>query len=304
MLNLRQIEAFRAVYGTGSVTGASRLMNISQPSVTRLISDLEDDIGFRLFARQRRGMTPTPEAELFQQQVERSFLGLKELRTAADEIRGHGRHRLVVGLVPAVALEFAPAIIAEFSQDHSELQIDTRVSTTDRNLDEVRAGRVSLAIVASDADPVDVNTIINRGFPYMAMMRHDHPSARRSGPLDLACPEHEDIDLIAPPPSFLVANCPDPAYAERFIRASKVDVEVHFTAAALARHGMGVALIDPFTAMFFRGDASLTLRPLVGAPSYPFRLVEPRRLHASGLQRELVDRIRTRLDSVTTLMPD
>ena len=70
------------------------------------------------------------------------------------------------------------------------------------------------------------------------------------------------------------------------------------TAAALARHGMGVVLVDPFTAMFFAGAPSLVTRPLAGAPRFPFRLVEPRRLHASSLQRDLVTAITRQVDGM------
>ncbi len=294
MLNQRQVEAFRAVFETGTVTGASRLLNVSQPSVTRLIGDLEEDVGFRLFVRQRRGMVPTSEALLFYQQVERSFLGLRELEAAADEIRGHGRHRLVLGLTPAVALEFAPRIIADFSRSHDDVQIETRVSTSDRILDQVRSARLSLAIMSSDEAPSDVTILRERRFAYVALMHCDHGLAADPGILDIA--EHPDLRLIGPPASFLVANCDDSHYAERFIAASVIEVEVHVTAAALARHGMGVALVDPFTAMFFAADETLVTRPLAGAPQFPFRLIEPRRLHASSLQRELVASVIERLD--------
>jgi DNA-binding transcriptional LysR family regulator len=54
MFSFRQIEAFRATMETGSVSAASRLLHTSQPSLSRLISDLETELGFSLFIRQRR----------------------------------------------------------------------------------------------------------------------------------------------------------------------------------------------------------------------------------------------------------
>ena len=61
-MNLRQLEAFRATIESGSITGAAELLHISQPSVSRLISDLERSVGFPLFLRVGRGLKATEEA--------------------------------------------------------------------------------------------------------------------------------------------------------------------------------------------------------------------------------------------------
>ena len=53
MMNItfKQVDAFRAVVSSGSVTGASVILGTSQPAVSRLISDLEKEIGYELFFR-------------------------------------------------------------------------------------------------------------------------------------------------------------------------------------------------------------------------------------------------------------
>ena len=51
-MNLKQLEAFRATLRTGSVTGAAKALAVSQPSVTRLVKELERSVGFALFVRQ------------------------------------------------------------------------------------------------------------------------------------------------------------------------------------------------------------------------------------------------------------
>ena len=65
VMNLRQLEAFRATMRSGSITAAAKLMHISQPSVSRLISDLERSVGFALFVRAGRGLVTTVEARRF-----------------------------------------------------------------------------------------------------------------------------------------------------------------------------------------------------------------------------------------------
>ena len=181
MLNLRQIEAFRATLATGTVSGASRLLGVSQPSVTRLISDLEADLGFRLFMRHRRGMTPTDEARLFYADVERSFLGLKELESSAEEIRNHARSRFAFGVSPAAALELAPAVIAAFSKTHGPVEVVTHVSTSNRILDLTRSARISLGIITPFEPISDVTTILSREFDYVVMNAQGSPIGTGQG---------------------------------------------------------------------------------------------------------------------------
>ncbi|CAJ3076526.1 LysR family transcriptional regulator [Burkholderia pseudomallei] len=61
-LNLRQIEVFRAIMLTGSISGAAKLLHVSQPAVSRLISYAEQRLGLALFERIKGRLYPTPEA--------------------------------------------------------------------------------------------------------------------------------------------------------------------------------------------------------------------------------------------------
>ena len=102
-MNLRQLEAFRATMVAGSITGAAGILNISQPSVSRLIADLELSVGFALFRRVGRGLVATVEARRFFEAVEGMFMGVDRLRELADTIRTtrrrcrhHRRHPVAV----------------------------------------------------------------------------------------------------------------------------------------------------------------------------------------------------------------
>ena len=296
MLNLRQVEAFRTVCETGTVTGAAQALNVSQPSVTRLISDLEHDVGFKLFARERRGMALTREGALFRKQVERAFFGMRELEQVATGIRDNIRNQLIVGISPSLALEFAPRILAAFQREQPDMHLETRITRSEHILEQVRTNTVSLGILASREEPEDVRTLLYREFRYLALLQKSHPAANRADPIDLD--QEEGLDLIAPPPSFLLEHSPTRASAERFAAASVLDAEVHVTAAALARHGMGVALVDPFTEMFFAEDPKLVARPIKNAPIFPFRLVEPMQVQAAPLRDELIERITIALETV------
>jgi predicted transcriptional regulator len=68
-MNLRQLEVFRATMRSVSITAAAKLLHISQPSVSRLISDLEESLGFSLFNRSGHGIIASVEVRRFSQSV-------------------------------------------------------------------------------------------------------------------------------------------------------------------------------------------------------------------------------------------
>ncbi|MFP3472134.1 LysR family transcriptional regulator, partial [Micrococcus sp. SIMBA_144] len=70
----------------GTVSGAARRMLITKPGVTRLLKQLEHDVGFTLFERVRGRLVPTPEARLFHREVQKVWSGMEHLRSTARRI--------------------------------------------------------------------------------------------------------------------------------------------------------------------------------------------------------------------------
>src|SRR3954453_8997780 len=102
-INARQVEAFRAVMVTGSMTSAAELLGVSQPAVSRRIRDLELAVAFRLFERRGNQITPTPEAVSLLSEVERAFIGLARIRDGPTTIRSHQARSLPRAALAAVA---------------------------------------------------------------------------------------------------------------------------------------------------------------------------------------------------------
>ena len=86
-MNLRQCEIFRAVMTTSSITEAADRLGITQPAVSKMLAQIERDLGFPLFLRERRRLVPTPEAQALFKEVERAFLGLEHLTRFARDLK-------------------------------------------------------------------------------------------------------------------------------------------------------------------------------------------------------------------------
>lgn len=86
-LKQRQIDVFNAVMVNKSITAAAARLGSSQPTLSREIREIEQLIGFDLFLRFGKRLTPTDQAILLHEVVLRSFVGLDEINRAASAIR-------------------------------------------------------------------------------------------------------------------------------------------------------------------------------------------------------------------------
>lgn len=122
-MNFKQIEAFRAVMLSGSMTAAAEALHTSQPNISRLIAQLERASGFRLFERNGGRLQPTDEGAALFGDVERAFIGLQSIEDAAHSIRQGGTGRLRIAAVPSLSLTLLPRVIQRFRQQHPGVAI-------------------------------------------------------------------------------------------------------------------------------------------------------------------------------------
>ena len=122
-INSRQVEAFRAMMLTGSVTEAARLMAVTQPAASRLLRDLQSLLKMELFERRGTGLVPTAAATALYTEVARSFVGLERIAAAAEEIRGRRTGTLRVAAMPALANGYLPRLAGHFLKERPNLNL-------------------------------------------------------------------------------------------------------------------------------------------------------------------------------------
>lgn len=114
-ITFRQVDAFRTVVSTGTVTEAAAMLGISQPAVSRLISDFEQEVGFRLFERSGRVLVPTEEARLLVEEVRHAVSGMEHIKDSALSIGQFGHARLNLVITPGTSSQLAPDLIGKFA---------------------------------------------------------------------------------------------------------------------------------------------------------------------------------------------
>lgn len=120
-LNLRQVEAFKAVIEYGTVSRAAEMMNVSQPAMSKLIAHLEDDTNLRLFDRIKGRLVPTRRGMRLYEEIDRIFAGVRQVENAVDAIRRDEQSRLLIGVMPALSGPFIQQATSRFLAGQSNV---------------------------------------------------------------------------------------------------------------------------------------------------------------------------------------
>jgi DNA-binding transcriptional LysR family regulator len=273
MLNVRQVEAFRATVLAGSVSGAARMLHISQPSVSRLLSDLERHVGFKLFNRSGRSVVASPEGQLLFDEVERVFVGLSEVERTAKELKSLARGRLRVAMIPALAVDAASDIVDEFFGSIGRVPVTLEVQSSHRILEWTRARQIDLGLVNFREIPEDVECIGFWKYRCVCLIPAGHNLASGDSPLDMRTLAKEDI--ISAEAEFMTSISPDRDTADVFRRSALLHVGIWPAAPSFVRRRMGIAIVDPFTARAFSALPDLLVRTLVQDLLFEVALIRP-----------------------------
>lgn len=156
-VELRQLEYFLVVAREGNVTRAAKKLYTAQPSLSRQIQKLEEELGAPLFDRSKRGMRLTVVGETFLRYVERGFDQFEAGRQAVRDLLGPEHGHVRMAFLPAVGADLLPEALAAFRTQYPAVQFTLRQSTTLETLAWLRAGEIELCIATAlpygQADP-------------------------------------------------------------------------------------------------------------------------------------------------------
>ncbi len=113
-MRLRHIEVFHAVYSNGSISAAARMLNVSQPAVSKVLRHAEAQLGFTLFDRSKGKLIPTTDGiELFTE-VSRVYQEIGALRRIARNIKSNKSGQIRIAAITGLAFDMLPRVIAQY----------------------------------------------------------------------------------------------------------------------------------------------------------------------------------------------
>src|SRR5579859_3390735 len=146
-LNIRQIEAFKALIESGTTGRAALLLNVSQPAVSKLITHLEFDTGLKLFDRLKNRLEPTEHAMRLYDEVERIFAGVRQVESVVDAIRREEQGRLSIGVMPALSGSFIQRTTMSFLKNRQNVFCSVQTLGSHLILDGLLTRKLDVGLV-------------------------------------------------------------------------------------------------------------------------------------------------------------
>jgi DNA-binding transcriptional LysR family regulator len=257
VFKLRHMEVFRAVMLTGSISGAAKMLYVSQPAVSKLIAYVEGRLNLRLFDRLNNRLVPTADAHALYREVDRVYQAAMAVNECAAALAASPSQQLRICCSASLATAVLPAALAEVKREVPSMKILWHTSLIVEMPIQLLSKKVDLSIAAL---PVIHDHLHSRAFMrgYMVcVLPHGHPLADEPA-ISLHQLENEALMLFRPDMPFgkLLAEAIERAGAQL---SSFLDFSNAVEAAALVKQGMGVTIIDEFVA----AESGLVVKPLV-----------------------------------------
>lgn len=184
--DLELIRTFIAAAETLSFTRAAERLGVSQPRLSLLIRRLEDQLGFRLFARAHRRVELTREGELMFAKAKALDAVLQEMDELVSELRREGRYRLRLGS-PRYTLEIPERLqfVEDFNAARPAIRIEVDSDRTAPLLQRLRSGELDVVFATSPFDETDLETIpFARSNVFLAIPEEDPWAQREEVPIE------------------------------------------------------------------------------------------------------------------------
>ena len=268
---LRQLEAFRAIARNGSITGAARDLGVSQPAVSRLLSDFSKVVDFPLFRREGGRLIPTAEAEYMLAETSRVFESLDHLEDLRHNLKKRAAGHLRIACLPGFATSHLPQMLSQFLADRPQVTVTIEPDRPERILEWIVGQQYDCGITdgfsahpATQSSDIAIRTVcvLPKGHPLakkVVITPHDLRGermihSRRDSPfykhLERAFAEHDKV------------------------MQSWIEVRQFTSACAFVSQGHGVTVVSALDAEQYRTQG-IEIRPFEPKIAHRLSLLRP-----------------------------
>lgn len=243
---------------TGSVTAAGRLLGRSQPAISRLLQELEAEIGYPLFARSGPRVTPTEQGFLLYDDVERALTSLQQIRGRAEEIARGQAQPLLMAATSALAAGLVPDALKRIETRIGAARVQLRSASPEQVVHAVLSGAAQLGATSLPLEHRGLTVHWIGQAPCVAALPEDDPVAQQAVVPVSALAGRRLITMANP---YRLRRRLDAALAPNGQMPGTLETNSSVNALAAVRAGLGVSVLEPITA-YGAPMAGVAIRPI------------------------------------------
>lgn len=295
-VNLRHIEIFHAIMTAGNLTEAARMLNTSQPTVSRELARFEQVLGLKLFERSRGRLHPTVQGLRLFEEVQRSWYGLDRIVSAAESLREFRQGELSIVCLPVFSQSFLPALLQPFLERYPQVNIQIVPQESPLLEEWLSAQRHDLGITETIHTPAGTERTELLTLNEVCVLPKGHPLAEK--PV-LTPEDFQGENYISLSRTDSYRQLLDTLFNEFQVKRRMV-VETHSAASicAMVKAGIGISVVNPLTALDYVNSGVEIRRFSVSVP-FTVSLVRPIHRPTSTLIETFITYLQENLSLIT-----
>lgn len=266
-MDFRQLEVFRAVMDCGSATAAARLLQMSQPAVSRHLSQIEAELGLELFIRGGGKLRATADADALYDEAAFAFASIERVLNLARRMRGRDSGVLRVAAPFSFGEALLPRVVSALARVHKQLRYDVELAGYESITTMVAQRRVDVGILKQPLSHPGVASLPLLDCGTVCVLPRGHRLAR-GGRVTLDALTREPLVLLGRDTTW---RSDLQALLRTVPRTPQVRIETHSATAvcAFVAEGLGVSVLPALLAVQFV-DRALVLKPLEAPITHRF----------------------------------
>ena len=285
-MEIRTLQYYLAVIREGTISAAAQSLHVAQPSLSRQMKELEEDLGAPLFVRGNRRIALTEEGMVLKKRAEEMVRLMKMTEDEITQIRNHISGSVRIGAGESWSFHYLARTAAALAQEHPDIRFHITSGDTQDLMDELNKGLIDFAVIFTDIDHTLYQFVeLPAEDSFGLLMRKDSPLAAKN---EIRLKDLQGIPL-------LISRAAEPYYSglEEYSSLNIIGTyNLIYNASLLVEDGLGYAVC--FERLInTAGDSPLCIRPIVPEKKTAGYLIWKKYQVFSPAVQMFIDRIRS-----------
>jgi len=288
-MKLRQLEAMRAVLTRGTTTHAGELIGLTQSAVSRLIKQLEDELGFKLFDRRHGRLLITPEGQHFYVIAEKVLAGIDQINSTARYITTLGTGTIKIIAMPALGYGLLPDTIGTIKLRYKRIKILIDSGSRHQIEQGVSSANYDFGLATLPIEHEAIDTEPLCGMDAVCILPLDHPLSQKKY---IRAGDLSGEQFISLEPGTMYRYRTDEVFGSQGIRRNmSVEAQSTIMVCNMVACGIGLSIVHPFVARTFANR--IAIKRFEPALRFEYGLLFPSGAKRSQISQEFVEVLRT-----------
>jgi DNA-binding transcriptional LysR family regulator len=288
-MKLKEIEAFDAFMKHGTTKAAADAMAISQSMVSRLLTGLEEEVGFNLFKRTRNHIEPTTEAFAFHASALRLISSIRDTQKDAEAIANNQVGNVVIAAQPIFCDTFLLDVVKRFKERHPKVGVRLVDVGMQELLKMIYNNTCDMALgITLEAEAYGASITSLARCSARCIMHRKHPLANQDIVPIASLQNQTFIELM--PDSPLRSRVDYIMQTIDIKRSIAAEIRPMRGVCALVDRGVGIAIVDPIAELLLPGT-DVVSKPLDPTIEWEIALFKSKRRPLSSVSAAFFDEV-------------